>query len=316
VIQRCALAVITKRGHSIVPPSISALERDEEDFLHRHVERLRSAVKATDARGRLRPGSTLAADMANALTASDDDFLAFADRLVDELAKAMKSVGNAPDCVVAVLTEGPGSANTTSLLKLDAEIEAAQLEQTRQGIRLRVFQDLLPRPGDLQKGISWPDPRSPESEVIVLDHVKAGTAALYFQSAMRIDASPRAIDTERALLDAISELPEAQVAAAVAAASDGGTAERVVERIRQTVPSFQPTAAELGAGGALAGPIRPGFSTTAMRTFSADGIELKIRLDRLTRVRTHLVGSEYRTTIVTSTPLTPVETERSVGPDE
>jgi hypothetical protein len=308
MIHRCALAVITKRGHSVIPPSISALEKDEEDFLHRHIEKLRSAVKATDARGRLRPGSTLAADMADALTASDNDFLIFSGRLVDELAKAMKSVGNAPDCVVAVLTEGgQDEANTTSLLKLDAEIEAAQLKQTEQGIRLRVFQDLLPRPGDLQKGISWPDPRSPESEIIVLDHVKAGTAALYFQSAMRIDASPRAIDTERALLEAISELPEAQVAAAVAAASEGGTGERVVERIREHVPSFQPAAAELGAGGALAGPIRPGFSTTAMRTFTADGIELKIRLDRLPRVRTRLVGSEYRTTIVTSTPLTPIE---------
>jgi len=192
MIHRCALAIITKRGHSVIPPSIGALEQDEEDFLHRHVERLRSAVKATDARGRLRHGSTLAADMADALTASDDDFLIFAGRLVDELAKAMKSVGNAPDCVVAILTEGKDGPSTTSLLKLDAEIEAAQLKQTEQGIRLRVFKDLLPRPGDLQKGISWPDPRSPESEIIVLDHIKAGTAALYFQSAMRIDASPRA----------------------------------------------------------------------------------------------------------------------------
>ena len=134
----------------------------------------------------------------------------------------MKGVGNAPDCVVAFLTTGSSPADATSLLKLDAEIEAAHLEQTKQGIRLRVFQDLLPQPGELQKGISWPDPRAPQSDVIVLDHVKAGTAAYYFQNAMHIDASARAVDTERALLDAITALPQDQITVAAEAAAEGG----------------------------------------------------------------------------------------------
>ena len=44
VIHRCALAIVTKRGHSVIPPSLGTLEGDEEDFLQRHVAKLRSAT--------------------------------------------------------------------------------------------------------------------------------------------------------------------------------------------------------------------------------------------------------------------------------
>ena len=44
-----------------------------------------------------------------------------------------------------------------------------------------------------------------------------------------------------------------------------------------------------------------------MRLFSADGVELKVRLDRLRNVRTRQTGGEYETTIVTTTPLTPLD---------
>ncbi|MGZ1489490.1 hypothetical protein [Brevibacterium sediminis] len=307
MIEKCALAVITERGRSVIPPTWSDLDEEEEDFLVRHVERLRKASNAAETRGRFRPDSTLERDFSDALTAHGDSFVEVAHRLVQQLASAMQGV-NSASCVVAFVVETPsgGSERTVSLLKLDAEIEAAQLDRSGQGVRLRVFKDLLPRPGDIQKGLSWPDPRAPHSTLIVLDAVLQGTAK-YFQNAFRIDASPNARNTEMALVDEISELPPAQVAAAVAAVGDGGDAEEVVDRVRSVLPSFAVVAPELGAGGAMPGRVRPQFSALAKKSYEADGIEVKVPLSRVEQIRTRRVGTQYETVITTSTPLTPIE---------
>jgi hypothetical protein len=304
LIQRCALAVVTERGRRIVRPALSELDSDEQDFLRRHVEALRSATGVIDARGRARAGSSISELLEDALTCSDEEFVEHAGRLVDDLALAMHGVWNAPDCVLALLTTGLDKPTSTSVLKLDAEIEAAHLEETeRGGIRIRVFQDLLPSPGDLQKGVSWPDPRFPRSELIVLDNVKMGSAAAYFQRAMGVEASPQAKETEKELLDEISKLPLDRMAEVLGVATEGGSAEDVVRRIREAVPEFDPRSPALGAGDGLAGPIRPGFAKTAVRTFSADGIEVKVRLDKLSDITSEPFGNRYRTVIISDSPL-------------
>ena len=171
MIHLCALAVITERGRNVIPPSASPLASDEEDFLQRHVNALRSdAAKEQSPRGRFRQGSTLLGDLESVLGGNASTLESVATGLVESLAKTMRGVANALDCVVALVTDGsPSSPEHMSLLKLDAEIEAAQLQQAQDGIRLHVFRDLLPRPGELQKGLSWPDPRYPESTIVIKD---------------------------------------------------------------------------------------------------------------------------------------------------
>ncbi|MCC4906789.1 hypothetical protein [Microbacterium sp. cx-59] len=307
MIEKCALAVITNRGRNIIPPSWSELDDDEEDFLVRHVDRVRKTTNASETRGRFRPDSTLEQDFIAAMSADETAFVLIAGRLVQQLASAMQGV-NSASCVVALVVEAmqDGGARTVSLLKLDAEVEAAQLDRTGTGVRLRVFRDLLPRPGEIQKALSWPDPRAPHSSLVVLDAIVEGTAK-YFQNAFRIDASPNARLTERALVEQLSELPPAKIASAVAAAGNGGDAEKVVERIRRDLTHFPVTAPELGAGGAMPGTIRPQFATLVKKSYEADEIELKLPLARMGQVRTRRVGAGYVTTIRTSTPLTPID---------
>jgi len=307
MIEKCALAVITDRGRNVIPATWSDLDGDEEDFLIRHVDRLRKTTNASETRGRFRPDSTLEVDFSTALAADETGFVEVAGRLVQQLADAMQGVSSSSCVVALVVGVARGAAGrSVSLLKLDAEVEAAQLDRSGNGVRLKVFKDLLPRPGDIQKGLSWPDSRAPHSNLIVLDAVAEGTAK-YFQNAYRIDASPSARTTEKALVEELSGLPPARIAAAAAAVGNGGDAEVVIERIRSHLPDFHVKAPELGAGGSMPGMIRPQFASAAKKNYEADEIELKLPLARMGQVRTVQVGTSYETVIRTSTPLTPIE---------
>lgn len=307
MIHQCALAVITERGRNVIAPTISPLAHDEEDFLQRHVNELRDeSAKEQSPRGRFRPGSPLLQELESVLSGDNTILESVASELVESLAKAMQGVPNALDCVVALVTDGETrDRRHVSLLKLDAEIEAAQLQQVQGGITLRVFRDLLPRPGELQKGLSWPDPRSPDSVIIIKDR-NPGQTALYFQNAFGIDASPAATDTERAFVNALAALPPAEAADALNLVGNGGPADEVVVRIKERHPNFQPDAPELGTGGGLAGRIRPRNVKTQKVKFNADGIDLAVPVDRLDRVIVTQQDGRYETRIVTSTPLGPI----------
>jgi hypothetical protein len=290
---------------------MTPLDADEQAFLSKHVSVLRGPKRDYDTRGRFRDGSTLQDDFQAALVADDVEYLAIAGRLVNQLATSMNGT-NSPDCVVAFLiSEDESQASSANILKLDADVEAAELIQELDVIRLHVFQNLLPRPGDMQKGISWPDARS-NSSLIVLDTNTTGTAK-YFQNAYRIDASPTAVATENALMAEIQALNPRQVPVVVAAVGQGGEAGAVVERIRRDVPSFMPTSPELGAGDALPGIVRPNFLAARKTSYKADEIELRLPLSKLGQVRTTRVGLGFVTTIQTSEPLTPIDDSDVTG---
>ena len=118
VIEKCALAVITKRGRNVVSPTMSRLDEQEEDFLLRHIQRLRDKTNADDTRGRMRDNSTLLEDFAMAIEASGEEFLTIAERLVRQLAEAMQRVNSTASCVVAfavAVGPPPGAERTVSL---------------------------------------------------------------------------------------------------------------------------------------------------------------------------------------------------------
>ncbi len=305
-ITKCALAIITERGHKVVKPTWSDLDAEEESFLARHIEELRGKISEGDARGRFASGSNLLSDLQTMLAADKGAFVAIAERLVQQLATEMKTV-NSSSCVVAVVVEiTVGGSGRASILKLDAEIEAAQLEQTEDGIRLHVFDDLLPRPGDIQKGISWPDPRSPDSDVVVLDRVTAGSATKYFQRAFGIVASPRPKDVEDALRKDLAALPPSELSEAVAAIGTGGPVDGVIARIRETVPTFHSSVPAPVTRDAPPGYIRDTFNAAAPIRYEANGIQLLVPPRLSQQVSTRRSGTGFETVIRTSTPLTPV----------
>jgi hypothetical protein len=313
VIVDCSLGIITDRGRNIIAPKVSDLEQEEADFLQGHIDALRADAQSHDTpRGRFRPGSRLREDFERLLVCDSEQFDEISGGLVDSLAKAMRGTPKAKDCVVAVVTSGSGSsAEFISLLKLDAEIEAAHLERVRDKIRLRVFHDLLPRPGDLQKGLSWPDPRTGVSEVIVKDR-NIGHAAYYFQNAFGVDASPNSLDTAKALAGVLAErLAPSDVLEALELVGDGGPAEDVIPRLQDRYPSLELGAGDSSGRGPWAGWVRPRTVRAQRKVFRADGIELRVPLDLLDRVYTVRRGGRYETHIDTSTPMTPLDLDRN-----
>lgn len=307
-ISKCALAVITKRGRDVIPAAWNDLAEDEADFLERHVVELREHVQEGDARGKFTSGSTLQGEFEAALTADREAFVEIANRLVDSLATEMRRV-NSSACVLAFIVEEFLDSSQVTLLKLDAEIEGARLEQIAGGIRLRVFDDLLPRPGEIQKGLSWPDPRSPESDVVLLDRVAHGSATIYLQHAYGIVASPASKAVEDVLRRDLAQLRGDDFERAVEAIGDGGRVTEVVARVRDRVPHFSTMASHAPADGAPEGYVRASFSAAEPIRYEANGIKLLVPPRHRSAVRTRREGTEFVTEIRTSTPLTPPDDE-------
>lgn len=313
MIHRCALGLISKRGATVVAPTISTLTDAERDFLARHVDELRSHCNSDGAVfSAFTPGSNLEEDLQQALTSPDPDFVSHAVTMVNGLAATMlASPKAAPICLIALVTSsdsvtGGGAATQTTLLKLDARVEAAKLVEAQgtSGIRLEVFKDLLPAPGELQKGFSWPDPRQPQSSLIFHD-TNQGDAALYFPNAFGLSVSSKAVETEKALLDElVKQLGTARAAQAVAMVDEtGGRADAVVLTIKEHFDDFEATARPLGANGAMPGIVRPGHLGLRPLIFRADGIELRVPASRMGSIESAADGDGYITTIRTSTPL-------------
>lgn len=321
VIHRCAIGVITDRGKKVILPTISQLTAEEQDYLTRHDEELRNRhANDNTVYCTFRAGASSRIDLKLALQGSEDQFLDVAKRMVESLADTMRGTANAKDCVVALLSGAPKAAaqpDHVTFLKLDARIEAAHLKkaQTGQGVRLEVFKDLLPAPGDMQKGFSWPDPRQPASELILHD-TNRGDAAVYFGNAFQLNISSKALETETALADElVGQLGPARARQAVALVNEtGGRGDEVVAKIQETYPDFTPTVRPLGAGGALAGLVRPGHLDVKKKRFESDGIELRVPLGRLDAVSTRPEGDDFVTTIRTSTPLTPIDNQQGQRP--
>jgi hypothetical protein len=309
MITKCALGVILKRGDEVIDPTISELNAAEHDYLTRHVDELR--VRRSNASAvfcAFRPESGTLRDFQAVMVADDDEMVEIATRMVRALAETMRGAPAAKeDCVVALLTssaDSGGPVEHVTFLKLDARIEAARLQRAKETGRLslRVFQDLLPAPGDMQKGISWPDPRQPASELILHD-TNQGDAALYFGNAFGLTVSSKALDTENALTDQlVAQLGQAKAQRAVALVDfEGGRADLVIAKVQEEYPEFQPTGRSLGAGGSLPGFIRPNQLSLRKKVFAADGIELRVPIGSLNAIQTEREAER------TSTPLTPIE---------
>lgn len=235
------------------------------------------------------------------INCGERDFLQIVETFATRLHAEMQIVTNPSPGILAVVCsrDEDGQPNLSSVLKLDATHEAARYIRSKDRIRINVLRELLPAPGELQKGLSVPDPR-PASEVIIRD--RNVEAARYFLNAFQVKVSPRPNDTSRELLDAIAHLPEGQVPRAYAAAARlEGQADVVVADLQNQFVDLDTDREAFGARGAVPGVLRPERISARPLRLKADGFVIEVPPDRAERVASHQRGDGWVITIETDT---------------
>lgn len=278
-IVRVALGAIARRGASVIAPSLATLTGPvEQDFLGRHIDKVRSK---NQARSFFDAGSTVPALLAGLLAGDDLRFVADAYALQKLLTSTMSRSSNASDCVTALVQaqDQPGQPNHITMLKLDANVEAARRDIFNGAISLTVLSDLLPTPRDLQKALSWPDPR-PDSDVLMVDTNAAN--AQYFENAYDVRVSPKSAEAEGGVRAAIIEnVPQNQLSQALQEASAlDGPADKVLKTLSGKYPSLAPSAQSIGAANRPAGVVRLNKISAQPVVWRADGVELRVPAHR------------------------------------
>lgn len=271
-----ALAFVSAKQPLVAPEAPAELGADDTDYLQRHVDKLRAEASAADSlRSRFKAGSNMEQLLQELRDKDDASFVAASAIVAQRVKDAMDASTNPSPGVLAVVRSSVDeSAQAVSILKLDAINEAALYALEPHRIRLSVLRDLLPAPGDLHKGVSWPDPR-PVSDAIALERNRR--AARYFFNACELDVSLRSNEAEKALQRVLMQVPRDQrpaVAAQIAQLS--GPVEEVAEAIKQRVPDVSTDLPELGGRGRLGGLVRPGKVAAGKTRFSADGINVYV----------------------------------------
>lgn len=293
-ILRVALGAVASRGAKVAAPALVVLPGTaEQNFLARHVEKVREDAQA--GRSRFASKAAVPGLLAGLRGASDPAFVAGAGTLQQMLATAMAASTSPSDCVTAVIEAKDQPADRQShltLLKLDANVEAARRDIQGGVVNLKVLSDLLPSPGDLQKALSWPDPR-PTSDALVID-MNADTAQ-YFAKAYEVEVSLRSRQAEAELQAAIVDLvPQSDLSRALAdAAALDGPSDQVIAALAQTHPSLGAAAQQAGAATRPAGIIRRGRAAAKPVVWKADGVELRVPASRASDVQVVQVGAEY-----------------------
>lgn len=291
-IVRVALGAVAKRGANVIPPALVALAGPaEQDFLGRHVEKVRANEQA---RSSFQPGAAVPSILARLSAASDPDFELGADLLQQMLASAMGQVTNASDCVTALVhaQDQPGGIDHITILKLDANVEAARRDILQGVVHLTVLTELLPTPRDLQKALSWPDPRT-DSDALMIDTNAAN--AQYFENAFQVRVSPKSGEAEAEVHAAIvANVPVQDLARALQEASQlEGTVDTVLARLSQDHPSLAPSATLAASSARPAGIVRRNKVAARPIVWRADGVELRVPADRAGDVEVVPVGNGY-----------------------
>jgi hypothetical protein len=136
------------------------------------------------------------------LTGTKDQFLAAASELTERLFTAMDNRSK-KGFLVAVRRSAPDGDAQAAVLKLDVSDKSAAAALLVKGEeRLETVRDLLDRPGELQKGAVYPDPRT-ESNVVVGDKVMVETAQ-YFLRALEVQQIAAAGSATKSFVDVVA----------------------------------------------------------------------------------------------------------------
>jgi hypothetical protein len=282
-----ATLTFVRRGEDLVTAtSLAVLDAPDEDFLARHVARLREVTAAEDALlSRFQHGSAIPKLLDDLRGADEKQFVDTSAGLATRLHDSMEQSTKPAPGVLAIIISGPDGKDpdVTSILKLDAIPELARYLVKAGQVRLNIVRDLLPAPGDLQKGISVPDERG-TSEAIVID--RNPSAARYFFNAYELQVSSSPRESEKALSEAIVEgLPRTKRAEAMKfVAALSGPADEIAKQVKDRYPSVEINRKELGGNGGLGGRIRQNKVAAHMLRYRGDGITVIVPYERLDRV--------------------------------
>lgn len=193
------------KGVAPSPASLRPGVEEVSDFLCAHAAGL--IAKAAD-------GSAANATFHNAgrqqlieelRTGADEAFLAAADILAHELTEQINHVGNAAPGLLVCTTIEDGPAPYAAVLKLEVvSNEGAVLRRLESGEEtLAAVTNVLDRPGDLQKGLVFPDAR-PDSDAVVGDKA-AQQEARYFLRSVGVTLQARPSASAAALVAAVGK---------------------------------------------------------------------------------------------------------------
>jgi hypothetical protein len=291
------LAFVSAKQDLAEPKAVAELGADEADFLQRHIDRLRAEADAADSlRSRFKTGSNMEQLLQHLRDKDDASFVATAAIIAQRVKDMMDAATRPSPGVLAIVRSAiDESAQAVSILKLDAINEAAMYALEPHRVRLSVLRDLLPAPGDLHKGVSWPDPRA-VSDAVVLERNK--NAARYFFNACELDVSPHSTEAERELQRVLVQVPRdlrPTVVSQIAQLS--GPVEAVAAAVKARVPEISIDLPRLGGQGHLGGLVRPGRIAAGRTVFRADGIEVRVPHDQLWRVDFDREGGAHVMTI-------------------
>ena len=282
---RATLTYVERHVPLTVAAGLAELEADDVDFLMRHVMKLREESTAESSLlSRFHLGSGVPGLLDKLLGASANEFVEVSAGLAVRLKESMDQSTNPKVGVLAVLASGDSdTAEVVSVLKLDAISEAASYRLADGQVQLTALRDLLPAPGQLQKGLSWPDPRT-GSQAIVID--RNIVAAKYFFNAFELQVSATSAEAERALSEAIfKNVPSSRQAAAIQFASTlSGPSEYVVAELQNHYPEVGIEQAALGAGDGVGGFIRQNKVARHRIRYMGDGIVVVVPWDRIEQV--------------------------------
>jgi hypothetical protein len=282
-----ATLTFVRRGEPLVAAtSLAVLDAPDADFLARHVGKLRDAAAEEDAYlSKFQHGSGIPTLLSDLRGATDQDFVALSAGLAARLHASMEQSTRPGPGVLAIIVSGQDGPDPeyTSILKLDAIPELGRYLVQGGQVTLNIVRDLLPAPGDLQKGITVPDERG-TSDAIVID--RNPSAARYFFNAFELQVSSSARESEKALSEVIvSGVPQAQRAEAMRFVADlSGPAEQVAERVKERYPNVEIERKELGRDGGLGGYIRPNKVAAHRLRYRGDGITVVVPYERLDRI--------------------------------
>lgn len=266
---RFCLSVV-RRGQPVAPPKMGPDVDEVSAFLVSHMENLREGattglapfVTFRDPDDRVCFG--MLSD------GSDADFLTAAEALTRRLHAEMSHVNSKPGVLVCATFEEGHGRRSGAALKLEVVSDhGAILEQLETGeVVLSAVERVLDRPGELQKGLIYPDER-PGSDAVVGDKANQ-TEARYFLLAMGVIAeehAKRALGVvAEALVDAAGTSQTVTTVLERLSSADVGTLEDVVTQVTDGIALNLPVEEIINDLAARERPVRQVDTRATLKT--------------------------------------------------
>jgi hypothetical protein len=279
---------VVRRNHPVALPALSADVDEVSGFLVSHVEELLKGADSHAAPITSVLDQARKARFEELRTGTNAEFLAAAHSLTTDLVSQMGRVNSKEGVLVCASFEDADGDTIAAAIKLQVVSDhGAVLEKLASGDTvLSAVERVLDRPGELQKGLVYPDPR-PASQAVIGDKANQSEAR-YFLLAMGVEAEEH---PKKALGEVASALVEASPTASrdnvirnLGASDSGGLAD-VVAAATEGISLTRPVTDIVRDLSERERPIRAVDTKTLLKcTIQADAIKMRLPASDLERV--------------------------------